>query len=141
MSGTVVIHCRILHIAGKRYKDQSLLSVPIVVRDDIVGVINVNNKRSGESFDLEDQNLLVAIANQVALAMENFELVNSLRIQAATLERTNDELVRMNRARTRLVCNLSHELKTALAHDQATPWLLYKTVFMIFYDSSTRTRN
>jgi len=37
--------------------------------------------------------------------------------------------------------NLSHELKTAFAHDQATPWLLYKTVFMIFYDSSTRTRN
>ncbi|MBN1857664.1 ornithine carbamoyltransferase [Candidatus Bipolaricaulota bacterium] len=37
--------------------------------------------------------------------------------------------------------DLSCELKTAFAHDQLTPWLLYKTVFMIFYDSSTRTRN
>jgi signal transduction histidine kinase len=46
--------------------------------------------------------------------MENFKLVNNLRLQADTLERTNEDLVRMNRARTRLVCNLSHELKTPL---------------------------
>lgn len=102
------------HQRGVKYKNQSLLSVPISVRDGLVGVINVNNKRSGESFDLEDQNLMVAIANQVALAMENFELINSLRQQALVLERTNEDLVRMNRARTRLVCNLSHELKTPL---------------------------
>ena len=101
-------------VGGDRYSTQSLLSVPITVRDEMVGVINVNNKLSGDSFDLEDQNLLVAIANQVALAMENFKLVNSLRLQADTLERTNEDLVRMNRARTRLVCNLSHELKTPL---------------------------
>ncbi|SEA54987.1 His Kinase A (phospho-acceptor) domain-containing protein [Desulfuromusa kysingii] len=99
---------------GLRYKNQSLLSVPIYVRDEFVGVINVNNKKSGEPFDLEDQNLLVAIANQVSLAMENFELVNNLRQQALELERTNEDLVRVNRARTRLVCNLSHELKTPL---------------------------
>lgn len=114
---------------AKRYKDQSLLSVPITVRDGIVGVINVNNKRSGESFGFEDQNMLVAIANQVALAMENFELVNSLRAQATTLERTNDDLVRMNRARTRLVCNLSHELKTPL-----TSIMGYVDLSLTFYE-------
>ncbi len=101
-------------IGGRRYKNQSLLSVPIQIRDEIVGVINVNNKQSGEPFDIEDQELLVAISNQVSLAMENFKLVNNLRQQALTLERTNEDLVRMNRARTRLVCNLSHELKTPL---------------------------
>jgi signal transduction histidine kinase/DNA-binding NarL/FixJ family response regulator len=99
---------------GLRYKNQSLLSVPIYVRDEFVGVINVNNKKSGYPFDLEDQNLLVAIANQVSLAMENFELINNLRQQALVLEHTNEDLVRVNRARTRLVCNLSHELKTPL---------------------------
>jgi K+-sensing histidine kinase KdpD len=99
---------------GQRYKNQSLLSVPIHVRDELAGVINVNNKKSGDPFDLEDQNLLTAIANQVSLAMENFELVNNLRQQTLALERTNEDLVRMNRARTRLVCNLSHELKTPL---------------------------
>ncbi|MEA3361816.1 MAG: response regulator [Thermodesulfobacteriota bacterium] len=99
---------------GMRYKNQSLLSVPIYVRDEMVGVINVNNKTSGYPFDLEDQNILVAIANQVSLAMENFKLINNFRQQALVLEHTNEDLVRVNRARTRLVCNLSHELKTPL---------------------------
>ncbi len=99
---------------GSRYKNQSLLSVPIYVREELVGIINVNNKKSGYPFDLEDQNLLIAIANQVSLAMENFELVNNLRQQTLMLEHTNEDLVRVNRARTRLVCNLSHELKTPL---------------------------
>jgi len=99
---------------GQRYKNQSLLSVPIYMRDKLVGVINVNNKTSGYPFDLEDQNLMVAIANQVSLAMENFKLINNLRQQTLVLEHTNEDLVRVNRARTRLVCNLSHELKTPL---------------------------
>ena len=101
-------------VGGNRYKNQSLLSVPILYRDEALGVINVNNKRSGDSFDAEDQNLLMAIAHQVSLALENFKLVTSLRLQARTLERTNAELVKLNLARTRLVCNLSHELKTPL---------------------------
>ena len=114
---------------GQRYKNQSLLSVPIYVRDEMVGVINVNNKTSGYPFDLEDQNLLVAIANQVSLAIENFELVNNLRQQALVLERTNEDLVRVNRARTRLVCNLSHELKTPL-----TSILGYIDLSLSFFD-------
>jgi len=114
---------------GQRYKNQSLLSVPIYVRDEMVGVINVNNKTSGYPFDLEDQNLLVAIANQVSLAIENFELVSNLRQQALVLERTNEDLVRVNRARTRLVCNLSHELKTPL-----TSILGYIDLSLSFFD-------
>jgi signal transduction histidine kinase/DNA-binding response OmpR family regulator len=101
-------------VGGERYKNQSLLSVPILYRDRALGVINVNNKRSGEAFDAEDENLLMAIAHQVALAIENFKLVTSLRRQTRTLERTNADLVKLNLARTRLVCNLSHELKTPL---------------------------
>ena len=117
---------------AERYNNRSLLSVPIFVRDELVGVINVNNKKSGEPFDLEDQNLLMAIANQVALAMENFKLVNSLRQQAQILERTNEDLVRMNRARTRLVCNLSHELKTPL-----TSIMGYVDLSLSFYEKLT----
>lgn len=119
---------------GKRYKNQSLLSVPIYLRDDLVGVINVNNKRSGEPFDLDDQDLMVAIANQVSLAMENFDLVNSLRQQTLTLEHANEDLVRMNRARTRLVCNLSHELKTPL-----TSIMGYVDLSLSFYEKMSDT--
>jgi len=121
-------------IGGQRYKNQSLLSVPIFVRDMMVGVINVNNKKNGCPFDFEDQDLLVAIANQVALAMENFELIGHMRRQAQHLERTNEELVRVNRARTRLVCNLSHELKTPL-----TSIMGYVDLSLSFFDKLSKT--
>ena len=104
------------HSAGdaERYKNQSLLSVPVRIKDRVLGVINVNNKRSGETFNAEDQNLLTTIAHQVALAIENFKLVSSLRQQARELEEANLHLVKFNKARSQLVCNLSHELKTPL---------------------------
>ncbi|SDL49136.1 GAF sensor hybrid histidine kinase [Geoalkalibacter ferrihydriticus] len=99
---------------GDRYKNQSLLSVPIRIKDRVLGVINVNNKRTGNTFKAEDQNLLTTIAHQVALAIENFKLVSSLRQQARELEEANRHLVKFNKARSQLVCNLSHELKTPL---------------------------
>jgi len=99
---------------GKRYKTGSLLSVPIMSKDRVIGVLNVNNKRSGETFTAVDQNLLTTIAHQAALAIENFELVSNLRRQARELEEANRKLVKLNQARSRLVCNLSHELKTPL---------------------------
>ncbi|AKI96686.1 ornithine carbamoyltransferase [Kosmotoga pacifica] len=40
-----------------------------------------------------------------------------------------------------LMLELSSDLKRRFAVGELTPWLLYKTVFMIFFDESTRTRN
>ncbi len=99
---------------GDRYQTLSLLSVPIRCRDRVIGVLNVNNKRSGETFTAEDRNLLLTIAHQAALAIENFKLVTHLQIQARELEQANRDLRRLNSARTRLICNLSHELRTPL---------------------------
>lgn len=97
-----------------RYRTGSLLSVPLRSRDRVIGVLNVNNKGSGETFTAADQALLTTIANQTALAMENFDLVTNLRHKARELERANRSLQQQQRARSRLVCNLSHELKTPL---------------------------
>lgn len=40
-----------------------------------------------------------------------------------------------------IMLDLARELKIKFAHDEPTPWLLYKTLFMLFFDASTRTRN
>lgn len=97
-----------------RYKTRSLLSIPLRSRDRVVGVLNVNNKSSGETFTAVDQTLLTTIANQTALAIENFELVTNLRQKARELEQANLGLLLQQQARSRLVCNLSHELNTPL---------------------------
>ena len=40
-----------------------------------------------------------------------------------------------------LMLDLSYELKRKFYVGEPTPWLLYKTVFLLFFDQSTRTRN
>lgn len=49
----------------------SLMSVPLKVKDRVLGVINVNNKRSGEPFRAGDLKLLMALADLAAISIEN----------------------------------------------------------------------
>lgn len=97
-----------------RYRTRSLLSVPLQLRGRVSGVLNVNNRNDGRAFDGADLHLLTGVAHQVALAIENFRLVRELRRQAQDLEAANRDLQQLHQARSRLVCNLSHELKTPL---------------------------
>ncbi len=98
-----------------QYQTNSLLSVPIRCKHSLIGVLNVNNKSSGEAFTAADRDLLVTIAHQTALAIENFKLVSHQQNQTRELEKAHRDLLRMYQARSRLVCNLSHELNTPLA--------------------------
>ena len=57
----------------ERYYTSSLLSAPIVFQDEVLGVLNVNNKASRESLSGSDLRLLEAIAGQAAVALQNAE--------------------------------------------------------------------
>jgi len=98
----------------QRYRTRSLLSVPLKLRGRVSGVLNVNNRNDGGAFDGADLHLLTGVAHQVALAIDNFHLLRKLRLQAQDLEAANRNLQHLHQARSRLICNLSHELKTPL---------------------------
>lgn len=53
-----------------QYQTKSLLCVPLRVEGEVIGVINANNKTSGESFDEDDLALLVMLAERVGSAIE-----------------------------------------------------------------------
>jgi signal transduction histidine kinase len=50
------------------------MAVPLLVKDNVIGVIEVINRRDGLPFVEEDQTLLTAFAGQAAVAMENARL-------------------------------------------------------------------
>jgi signal transduction histidine kinase len=58
---------------------QSVLCVPLQIKGKTIGVLEVLNKYSGEGFDEEDEALLMTIAGQAAIAIENARLYQSLR--------------------------------------------------------------
>jgi len=53
---------------------RALMAVPLQVKDRVMGVIEVINRRDGLPFVDEDQALLTAFAGQAAVAMENARL-------------------------------------------------------------------
>jgi predicted Zn finger-like uncharacterized protein/putative nucleotidyltransferase with HDIG domain len=88
-----------------KYRTKSLLSVPLITKSGILGVINVNRKSSGEVFDDHDLELLTTFSSQAAAAIENGELYarvtnfnreleEKVRVATAELARSNQELER-----------------------------------------------
>lgn len=59
--------------AERRYKTKSFISYPIMIGGRKVGVLNVTDKMSGDSYDELDLGLLEIIAPQVALALDRAE--------------------------------------------------------------------
>jgi signal transduction histidine kinase len=56
------------------FRTESLLISPMIVKDQVIGVIEVINKQNGMPFTEQDQELLAAFASQAAVAYENARL-------------------------------------------------------------------
>ncbi len=60
------------------YKTKSFVSVPLILRETVIGVINVIDKIGGEDFCESDVNLLCAVADQISVTIENIRLYKEL---------------------------------------------------------------
>lgn len=56
------------------FKTQDLLVVPMMVKDRLIGVIELVNKRNGQPFGASDQELLITFTSQATIAIENARL-------------------------------------------------------------------
>ena len=61
------------------YEVQSLICIPLVAKREVIGVIQVLNKATGDSFDEDDLSLLNSFAAQSATAIENARLYQDLK--------------------------------------------------------------
>jgi GAF domain-containing protein len=96
------------------YKTKSFISCPIVYKDRLLGVFNINDKKNGEQFREEDVALINIIANQAAMTIENTLLMSQLRAKAARLEDINRKLVEDDEVKNEFLTSVSHDLRTPL---------------------------
>ena len=52
----------------------SILCVPLIVKGEAIGVINITNKLDGKFFNQDDLNFMGALSNQAAIAINNAQL-------------------------------------------------------------------
>jgi GAF domain-containing protein len=85
---------------------RSLLSVPLLRQQQIMGALTVWRRQTGE-FQPEVVNLLQTFATQSALAIQNARLFREI-------EEKSQQIEAANRHKSEFLANMSHELRTPL---------------------------
>ncbi len=71
---------------------QSLLCVPMKVKDRVIGVMQLLNKRNSGEFTEQDVQLLTTLASQAGIAIENARLYRSLKQERDRLLSKEEEV-------------------------------------------------
>jgi signal transduction histidine kinase/DNA-binding response OmpR family regulator len=66
---------RFARINLAKYESKSLISVPLKYKDQVFGVINLNNKVNSQPFTQDDLNMLVSLALPAAVAIDRGNLI------------------------------------------------------------------
>jgi len=70
---------RFKEFENAQVKLKSIISVPLKIKDKVVGVINLDNKRKNGIFNIDDLQLLSNFANHVTIALENLRLHREIK--------------------------------------------------------------
>jgi diguanylate cyclase (GGDEF)-like protein len=95
-----------LFIASDTSFVRSIACIPMVVYNDVIGVINVTNKKNGKKFTNQDIKMLNAVADQAAAAVNKAQLwdlavtdsLTGLYVRRYFLVKLNEEIHRADRS-------------------------------------------
>lgn len=68
------------------FRLRSILCAPLKIKDTLIGVIYVDNRARSGIFQIQDQNLITAFADQAAMAIDNAQLFDDLQSKNRELE-------------------------------------------------------
>ena len=88
------------------FKTRSIACVPLRVRDELKGVIEVVSKRVG-SFNDKDLDMLTAIAGPVAIMIDHARLIDEVK-------GLHEKLEKAGRVKAEFLATMTHELRTPI---------------------------
>ena len=88
------------------FKTGSIACVPLRIRDELKGVIEVVSKRVG-TFSDKDLDMLTAIAGPVAVMIENARLIDEVK-------GLHEKLEKAGRVKAEFLATMTHELRTPI---------------------------
>ncbi|MBI5556973.1 MAG: GAF domain-containing sensor histidine kinase [Deltaproteobacteria bacterium] len=97
------------------YKKDSLLSAPVIHKDQVIGVINATDKSGTRDLLKEDITYLLYFSSFILWTFIQQDLHQKITAQRNTLKKRNSELRRQEEMRAHLTRMLMHDLKTPLS--------------------------
>ncbi len=99
---------RAVRKAMRRWSVQSVLGVPMILRDEVIGIVYLDNEDVSRVFSPIDQELAVTFAELAATAVIQVQLTTRLRASLATVDRQVRQLrqaARMEEQLTEIILN------------------------------------
>lgn len=107
--------------AAKKYKIRTIMSVPVVIRGECIGTLNLINK-IGAKFTDEDLKLVSIVATRIAGKIENGRLIEKVesekKLSNSVIENINEGVLVINDAGEIIVWNQYLEEITGLKANQ-----------------------
>jgi signal transduction histidine kinase len=111
--------------AQENPRGQSIIVAPLMVRDDVIGTLTTISEEGNKTFDRADMELVLLLANQAAIAIENARLYQASKAYTVVLEqrvseRTAELTVALreaqeaDRLKSSFISDINHELRTPL---------------------------
>lgn len=129
----------------KKIKPKSLLCIPVIAQNKIVGVLYFENNLVSGAFTVERIGILKIIASQAAIALENIRMYTNLeekvKERTAELEQLNIVLAEQKKeaeeakviadnatiTKSQFLANMSHEIRTPMNGVIGITYLLKRT--------------
>jgi len=100
----------------EKLSGQEFVTVPLLVKEEAIGVIVIDNHHSNRPLKDEDMHFLTMFANQAALAIENSRLVETIEASSRELTLIRERMLESDRlaAMSSMAEGLAHEIRNPL---------------------------
>jgi hypothetical protein len=110
-----------------RRKTNSFIACPITSREKVIGVLNLNEKKSGEPFDSEDFDQAQLISLMAATALRSFLGDNRIKFKSGDLDDIYHRLVEAECNNREFIACISHDIRTPLNNIKGAVYYLRNT--------------
>ena len=97
-----------------KYRTGSFIACPITTREKVIGVLNMNDKRTGDAFSPADLDQAKMIAVLAAIALRSFLSDSRPHMKSAEVDELYRRLVDAERNNREFIARLSHDMRTPL---------------------------
>lgn len=123
-----------------KFKTKSILAVPILRKQKLIGALEVINKKGAGHFTSADTKLLEIVAGQAAIAIENAQLYERLLQKHAALRTKHNRVIEMQKKMIRMErLSAIGDTTARVVHDLRNPFMVIGGCVELLRDGTAST--